>query len=164
MRTIFSLLTLCLVVILTGCQSSKPLSPEKQARAAALSHKIENFDFVFVPRNIKPMQGRTLDLTGGYYLDLSPVAVKAYLPYIGRAYVIPTNPRSIGVDFTTSKFEYTNIEKKNGLYEIKITPQDLMNQEDKGMVLYLTVGDNGYGTLSIQFTNRQGVSYYGSIE
>lgn len=164
MRPILSLLTFCLVILSTGCQSSKPLSPEKQAQATALSHKIENFDFVFIPRNIKPMQGRTLDLPGGFYLDLSPAAVKAYLPYIGRAYVVPSNPMSIGVDFMTTKFEYTNIEKKNGLYEIKITPQDLRNTEDRGIVMYLTVGNNGYGTLSIQFTNRQSISYYGTIE
>lgn len=163
MKQIFILLTLCLTVALSGCQSSKPLSPEKQAQVDAMSHKINNFNFVFTPRNIKPMQGRSLDLPGGFYLDLSPTSVRAYLPYLGRAYVIPTNPMSIGVDFTTTKFEYTSVEKKNGLYEIKITPQDLRNQEDKGMVLYLTVNSNGYGSLSIQFTNRQSISYYGSI-
>lgn len=164
MKQILFSITLCLAIVLTGCQSSKPLSPEQQARADALALKIESFDFAFTPRSIKPMSGRTLQLSGGYYLDLSPQYVKAYLPYMGRAYVAPTNPRSIGIDFKTEKFEYTSFQKKPGLYEIKITPQNLSNLEDRGTVFYLTVDNNGYGTLTVQFTNRQSVSYYGTID
>lgn len=162
-KTLFPTILLLLVII-TGCQSNKPLTPEQQAKADALAYKIENLDFEFKPRTMKPMSGRTFQLAGGYYLYLSPESVTAYLPYIGRAYVAPTNPRSIGVDFTSQKFEYSVTQKKPGKYSIEIKPQDLNNIEDRGIVFYISADTNGYATVSIQFTNRQTVSYYGVID
>lgn len=48
------------------------------------------------------------------------------------------------------------------MYNITIVPKDLSKIEERGIKLFLSLGNNGYGTLQVSFANRQPISFYGT--
>lgn len=163
MKKILFLITIGITVLLTSCNSSKPISAQKEAKMIEIAYKVSNMDFDFIPTSISPMRGRTLQLSGGYSLEVTPDFVRSYIPYIGRAYVLPTNPMTIGLDFKSKDFTTEYIQNTNGSFTVKIKPNDLSNLEDKGMEMTLQISSSGSATLNVNFFNRQSVSYNGYI-
>lgn len=157
-----TLFVLILSAVLIGCKT-KVLTPEQQAKADRYTEKIENREFTFHAMNASPQRGGSIPLTGTYYLEISGDTITAYLPYFGRSYIAPVNPRDIGVDFVSTKFSYDVNLKKNGVYEVTIVPQDLSKYELRGLTMFLSLSNSGYGSLRLSFTNRQMISYYGNI-
>lgn len=165
MKKILLFITLGFATLfMASCNSSKPLSEAQQARVAEVAFRVTNFDFDFIATSIRPIHGRTLQLTGGYLLELNQNQVRSYLPYIGRSYVVPSNPMSIGMDFKTKNFVFSSEENANGSFTVRIKPTDLTNIEDKGMEMILQISRTGSATLNVNFLNRQSVSYSGYIE
>lgn len=163
MKKLSFLIYTLLIILVVGCKA-KELTPQQQAKVDEYTRKIESPDFVFIPSNVQPMGGRSINLDPSYYLKVTKDTVEAYLPYFGRAYTAPTNPTDIGIKFVSTDFDYNSEIKKNGTYEIRIEPLNLAKRELQGIVLYLNISNSGYGSLSIQSTNRQNISYYGTID
>lgn len=164
MRKLLSIILLLQLILFVGCKA-KVLTPEQQAKAEKFAEKFENPDFRFTAINAQPTGGRTINLTSDYFLKVSRDTVQAYLPYFGRAYTAPMNPSEGGIRFTSTDFTYTSQKKKNGLYEITITPKDVDNNIMlRGLVLRLSAGTSGYGSLNVQSSSRQNISFYGTIE
>ena len=163
-KYLFLIIAALSTLLLTSCNSSKPMSIEKKAKMAEIAYKVNNFDFDFIPNSISPIRGRTLQLTGGYSLQIAPDLVRSYIPYIGRAYVVPTNSMTIGLDFKSKDFVYSTDQNGNGSFTVKITPKDLKNIEDRGMEMTLQISPSGSATLQVNFFNRQSITYNGYIE
>ncbi|MDL2214994.1 DUF4251 domain-containing protein [Dysgonomonas sp. OttesenSCG-928-M03] len=163
MKRLFSITCILLLILFVGCKA-KELTPEQQAKANEYTRMIETPDFTFIASNAQPMRGRTINLTSDYSLRVTKDTIEAYLPYFGRAYTAPSNPSEGGIKFVSTDFDYDSVLKKNGTYEIKITPNDLKKAEQRGTVLYLNISNSGYGSLSVQMTNKQSISYYGRLE
>jgi len=121
--------------------------------------KIEIMDYKFVPRTANPMRGKSIDVSYSYYLDVKKDTIKAYLPYFGRAYSAPYGGDG-GINILSTDFDYSVKEKKKGQWDIRINIKD----DQKKYELNLSVGDTGYGSLSVRDNNRQPISFYGSIE
>lgn len=152
------------LIFFLGCKA-KELTPEQQAKMEEYAEKIEKPGFTFTAVNAQPMRGRTINLTSEYTLRVSKDTIDAYLPYFGRAYTAPMNPSDGGIRFRSTDFVYKSEQKKNGMYEIVIEPKDVDNNNMlRGLLLRLSVGVSGYGTLNVQSTNRQNISFYGTIE
>ena len=163
MKNIFGIISLFLIISLIGCKT-KELSPEQQIKAKEYADKIESRNLTFNARSAQPMSGRSINLNYNYYLKVSKDTIIANLPYYGRTYVAPINPRDISIDFTSTNFLYNQEKKENGTYEIKIVPKDITNRENEDISLLLKISPSGYATLNAILTNKQGISFYGTVE
>lgn len=163
MKKTLGIISLFLVILFIGCKT-KELSPEQQSKAKEYVDKIESRNFIFNANSAQPISGRSINLNYNYYLKVSKDTVIANLPYYGRSYVAPINPRDISIDFTSTNFLYSENKKKDGAYEIKIVPKDITNRENEGISFLLKISPDGYATLNALPTNRQSISFYGTVE
>ncbi|WP_109699215.1 DUF4251 domain-containing protein [Chitinophaga deserti] len=116
--------------------------------------------FVFQAQTVLPMSGRTRQVSGdGYEVIISKDTVNSYLPYFGRAYSAPIDPSRGGYDFVSTNFEYTETPRKDGGWEITIKPRDVRDIQQ----MFLSVSENGYGSLQVTSNNRQPISYNGIV-
>jgi hypothetical protein len=70
------------------------------------------------------------------------------------------DPTKNALDFTSTKFEYKVTTLKKGGWEITIVPKD--NRDLQKM--FMTVSVDGYATLRVTSTNRDPISFDGTIE
>lgn len=157
MRILITTATLIAALLLVGCKPGESLS--KQDTIAQITKKIESGDYKFIPQKAIPMGGSPINLSHSFALKVSKDSIDSYLPYYGRAYTAPL-PTEGGIKFISTDFNYTISEKKKGMWNISIIPND--NQ--KRYRLTLNVGDTGYATLNVQDNNRQSISFNGVIE
>lgn len=139
-----------------SCKSGETLASKEEM--AQVSEKVESMNFTFVPQTAEPMSGRSVSLSSFFSLKVSKDTINSDLPYFGRAYSAPL-PNEGGIKFISTDFDYTVSENKKG-WDITIVPKD----NSKGYKLSLTLGQSGYGSLSVQQMNRQSISFYGKID
>lgn len=163
MKRTLSIISLCLTIVFIGCKA-KELTPDQQAKAKEYASKIEDRNFTFHANSAQPMSGRSINLNYNYYLKVTKDTIIANLPYYGRSYVPPINATDISIDFTSTDFVYTATQKDNGTYEIKIEPKDITSQQNEGISFVLSISPSGYGTLNALPTNRQNISFHGTID
>lgn len=157
MKILITSLTL-MAVLLFSCKSGDSLS--KQETIAQITEKVEAGRYKFVPQQALPMAGKAINLNYSFALKVSKDSIDSYLPYYGRAYTAPSPIDEGGIKFVSTDFDYTLSDKKKGMWNISIIPND--NQ--KRYKLSLEIGDTGYGTLTVMDNNRQSISFYGRIE
>jgi hypothetical protein len=150
----------CLTVV--NAQSSK-----QQKRTDAVKTMIDGVNYVFKATYVNPQRGPGRALTSEYDVVVSKDTVVAYLPYFGRAHVAPINPYSNegGIKFTSTKFDYKVTTGKKGGWEILIKPKgnNIGDMKDVQQ-LKLTVSSSGYATLFVLSTNRDPISFNGTVE
>lgn len=163
MKKTFATISLFLAIVFIGCKT-KQLTPEQQAKANAFIEKIERGNYVFHPTDARPMIGRSIILNYDYHLKVSKDTIDAYLPYFGRSFTVPADPKDISIEFVSTNFTYSENKKENGTHEIKIEPKDITNSQNEGIVLLLSISPSGYATLNAQPINRQPISFYGTVD
>lgn len=152
-------LLLCAIFILQACGSTRTAA-EKQKLAADIAQAVETPDFTFKARHAYPTGYRSVYLSPYYDVKVSPDTVEAYLPYYGRAYRAPMDPREGGYRFTSTDFEYqTNPGSRDGNWEAVITINDL----DRAVTFRFDIWDNGTARLDVTDTDRQQISFQGEI-
>jgi hypothetical protein len=105
------------------------------------------------------MKGRTVQLSDGYGLKLNKDSLQVDLPYYGRAYTTDYPPSSNqGIQFNSVQFSYVADTVKKGGWDITIKPKNA-----KVNTIYLSVSTSGYCTVRIGSSNRDPISYYGTI-
>ncbi len=121
---------------------------------------VESQNYIFKAQRVNPHASISRDLTSSDYdLTVNRDTVISYLPYFGRAYSAPINPTEGGIKFTSTKFDYKS--SNNGKrWTVTIKPKDASEVQQ----LYLDIFDNGFATLQVISTNRQGISFNGYIE
>ena len=156
-RRIFSI-TLSLACLL-GLNTIS-FSQESSTANQTIESRVKNKNFVFVAESVLPMGSRTVQLTSWYDLKVAGDSLYSHLPYFGRAFSAPINPKESGYIFTTAGIEYeVNNRKKKGL-EVTIVPQN----RSYGEKFMLTVHGNGAAVLRVISNNRQAISYRGYIK
>lgn len=138
-------------------------SSTKEARQAArddIRSAVTAQEYTFKANNAESARGRNRMLTSEYDLRVSKDTIVAYLPYFGRAYSAPMDPSSGGIKFTSVDFSYSLTERPKGGWEVLIKPNDAKDVQQ----LFLTISENGYGSLQATGTNRQPISFTGQIE
>lgn len=134
---------------------------EKEHKKEIILGKINDQHFVFKPRNVIPMRGRSRNIsTDNYDLKITPDTITAYLPYFGRAYVAPMDPSQGGIQFTSVKFQYVKTSAKKGGWNIVIRPDDVGAIQQ----LTLSISSDGYASLQVTSTHRDPISFNGIIE
>jgi hypothetical protein len=140
------------IVAISFCAGAQEKDPAK-VRAM-----VEAKNFVFKADYVNPQTGRSRSLTSEYDLTIKPGEVISYLPYFGRAYSAPINSEG-GIKFTSTDFNYKLLKQKEHSWDISIKPKDANDVQE----LFLTVFDNGTGSLRVNSLNRQSISFRGYI-
>jgi len=167
MKTLVKLF-LALAVICGGLNAAQAQSTKKEkqaAKAAAIKKLIENVNFVFEANMAIPQTGNSRQLTPEYDLKVVKDTITAFLPYFGQAYIAPAPGETEGgIKFTSTNFAYTSKQKKNGSWEISIKPNDhnIADWRDVQQ-LRLSISTDGYATLQVTSSNRDPISFYGTI-
>jgi len=150
----------------TNITIAQTTKKEKQAaKAAKIKELLDARNYVFNANYVIPQRGNSRSINYGYDLVVSKDTVTAYLPYFGRVTLAPTDPSDGGVKFTSTNFDYTTKQAKNGSYNITITPKDAGTQGSKDVrYLRLNVSTSGYASLQVISNNRDPISYNGDVE
>lgn len=146
-----------LVLHLIAQNSSKDKKVEK---AMAIKKQIADTNFIFEARYVVPQTGQMRYLTDYYSLKIAHDSLIVYLPYFGRSYIAPMDPAKIAIDLTTTNFEYTSTPLKKGGWDITIRP----TSQQTVQLFTLTVYDNGEAYLKVLSSDRDPISYNGSLE
>lgn len=163
-KIVFIISIITSIILLVSCKTTQEIAPEKQLTKEEYNNIINQRKYTFKPHQILPMTGPSRYLNYDYSLKISNDTLDVYLPYFGRAYTAPMDANEGGIRFKSTDFEYTMTEKKAGSYDITIKPNDIESNMNRGIVFYLSLKDNGYGSLNVNLVNRQSVSYYGIFE
>ncbi len=158
-------IVILLIVLIAGVNwgySQKLTTQERKAqKAEEIKELVESGNFRFEAQSLTPMTGNKVNLTSLYYLQFEGNQVISELPYRGRAYTVEYGSTDLGVKFDekAEKIE-TEFNEKKDLYDIKI---EVETQKENFQIL-ISAGLSGYATVNILPTNRQPISYYGTIE
>ena len=119
-----------------------------------------NMDVVNIMNNFPTTSSsRMLTLDPGYGVDFSKDSLKVNLPYFGRLFVANPNPTKNDLDFVTKNFM---INKSKSTAKKAVWVIDI-NQSQNIQQLFLEVYKNGRAYLSVNFRDRQAISYDGYI-
>ena len=119
---------------------------------------LESRHWTFRAQMAHPMSGQARQLTSNYDLSLRGDSLISFLPYFGRSYV-PVIGGEGGIKLNTTEFSHKWKKRKKGGYEVSIRPKS--NREVREF--FLTVSENGYGTLQVMSNNRQPISFSGYL-
>ena len=135
--------------------------PDKKAELkAAIRHLVESQHYAFSAETVLPMGGKTGQLTTGYYdVKITQESVVSYLPFFGTGYSVPEDDSKGGIKFTSKDFNYTESDGKKGGWRIVIKPKDTREVQQ----MTLNISSDGYTTLQVISSQRQPISFYGSI-
>lgn len=125
----------------------------------SIAASVESRSFAFQAQSVSPMKGGTRQLTPGYKLTVSGDTLICNLPYFGVVYQANMGSSDGGFDFTSYKFDYQSKIKKKGGWVIKIKTKDTKGQRQ----FILTVFENGTASLSVNSSDRESISYFGSL-
>lgn len=147
-------------LLLQACGTTRSAA-EKEQMAVEIRQAVERSDFIFEATYAYPTGYRSVYLSPHYHVKVSPDTVKAYLPYYGRAYRAPMNPREGGFNFTSTNFDYKLIPgNKKGNWQSEVTIRDL----DRPVTFRFDIWENGTARLDVNDMNRQAISFQGNIE
>lgn len=131
-----------------------------QDKESTVKNIVEARYFVFHAQIAMPMSGSSRQLTSSDFdLKITKDSVVSYLPYYGRAYSVSYGTTDGGLDFISTKFDYTITDRKKGGWEINIKPKDVQDFRE----FTLTLSENGNGSLEATSTNRQPISFTGYV-
>ncbi len=128
--------------------------PEAEAFKAGL----ENRSYIFNASSASPQKGGFVRLNPGYRIVVKGDTLVCDLPYYGRVYNASYGGDA-GFKFTSAKYEQTITPKKKGGWNVKIETNDLTANRR----MFMTVFDNGSASLSITSSDRQSISYQGTV-
>jgi hypothetical protein len=140
-------------------KSRKERREERQEkRKEEVKNLIENKTFVFTPTHAMPLGGGSIQLSYSFEAEVKGDSVFSYLPFYGVAYHVEYGSRNSPFDFELPVENY-EMEKDGDGYHVTLEVKNKMD--------YITysfhISDLGYSTLNVTSTNRQAISYYGSI-
>ena len=136
---------------------------EKQKSYQKLKHGIESKQFHFIATSATTSKGKTVQLTGSYFLFVGGDSLTVNLPFFGTSYQSSghygASGDDAGVNFHTHEFTYSSDTTKKGGWNITIKPS---NQRSASR-MYLSITSSGTCRTSVNSSNRSTISYYGTV-
>ncbi len=153
---------LLLPILATICLDSTAqvsADQKKQDEIAKLKSIIDSRQYRFNAQSATTMKGKTIHLSYGYSLKINQDSLNVDLPYYGRAYSANLGSSDNGIKFKSANFTYSADSAKKGGWEITIKP----NKETRVNNIYLSITTSGYCTVRLNNTDREPISYYGTV-
>jgi hypothetical protein len=128
-------------------------------RQKQVDEMINAREFVFVPRTAIPTGMSVVNLSlNQNSIKFLPDFIDSYLPFYGRAYRIEGYGTDSGLRFSGKPDKFT-IKKKGKLYQINV----VVKGDTDVFSLFLSVGVDGFASLSVSSINRSQISFNGEI-
>ena len=148
-----------LTSIQISAQTSSSAADKKAAKLTAIKNMVESQNYIFKAQTVMPMSGPSRQLTTDYDVKITKQSVISFLPYFGRAYSAPMDPSKGGIQFTSKDFDYTLTPGKKDGWSVLIKPKDYRDVQQ----MTLTISSTGYAIVQVTSTNRQPISFNGTI-
>ncbi len=148
------------IVLLVGGQSlcAQSKAEKKAEKEQQVKMKLENGNYEIDVDWALPMQGRSVNLTSPYSLEIRNDSVFSYLPYFGRAYSVPYGGGS-GMIFKEPVSDYTLVFDEKGTAQVRFKTRT----QDGVHEFNIQVFSNGSASIQARPANRQGISYRGNL-
>jgi len=149
------------VIFLAGCSasSSTAKNEKKEAQFEQTTALIDGGTYEFTAKSANPTGGRTVQITSTYTLEVKDGIYKAYLPYYGRAYNASYGGNG-GVEFEGEPSDLSIVKDPK---KLNFTVKFNIKNKDERYDCILFVGYGGSGTLTVNSSNRQSISYSGAV-
>jgi hypothetical protein len=136
--------------------------PKDPAKTAAIKTLIESRNYMFKAVTAVPLRGGARHLTSEYDITVSPASLTCDLPYFGRAYTADfgAGAGQSPMSFTAKNYDYTMTPQKKGGWNVTIKPKDVNTGVQQ---MALSIGQDGYATVQVISSNRDAITYNGSI-
>ena len=142
------------IIILAG------INVHAQNDEATIKNIVESQHFIFKAQIALPSGSASRQLESNYYdVIILKDSVIAFLPYFGRAYSVTNYPSDGGINFTSTKFDYTITKGRKGGWGISIKPKDARDVRE----LSFSISAGGSAELQVLTDNRQPISFYGYV-
>lgn len=152
-----------LIMSLGFAACSTLTSAERAEREAKMAQAVEK---AVAERHYKveidmmyPRNGRAMDVSSDFSLEVKGDTLISYLPYFGRAYSVPYGGGK-GLNFMAPIREYKVEKERNGATAITIKTY---NEEDD-FLFRLEIFNNGKTSIDVTSREREPISYSGKME
>ena len=147
------------IALLTLISMSGIAQSDADQKKQTLKTLIDSKIYAFKVQSATTKKGQTVQLSPGYGLKIVKDSLQVDLPYYGRAYTTSYPPNNNGgIQFNSHNFSYQADTTKKGGWDITIKPKG-----EKVSAIYLSISSSGYGSARISSTDRDPISYYGTI-
>jgi hypothetical protein len=152
-------------MVLGGLNMAHAQNSKKEKQTAAIKKMVADVNYVFEANIAIPQRGSSRQLTEEWDLKIVKDTITAFLPYFGRAYLAPPpGTTEGGIKFTSTSFNYSAKQKKNGSWDIFIKPKDNNISDWRDVQqLRLSISTNGYASLQVISSNRDPILFEGEI-
>jgi hypothetical protein len=138
----------------------KKAEKKKEEASKIRAAVVDSQHYVFIAQSALPMGADTKQLTSEYDVVVSKSKIVSFLPYFGRAFTADYGSNTSPLDFTSTDFTYSIIDRKKGGWEVNIDTKDV-----KGTTKFsFTIFENGSATLSVNNSNRQPILFNGYVQ
>jgi hypothetical protein len=159
---IYRLLLPFLMVLSVYSSAQSNSDQEKQASYQKLKHGIDSKQFHFLATSATGSKGKTLQLTGGYFIFVGGDSLTVALPFFGSEYQAShygASKEDAGINFHTHKFSYKADTTKKGGWDITMQPEG----QSSASRIYLSISSTGSCRASVSSSGRSNMTFYGNV-
>ena len=125
-----------------------------------VSTLVDSQQYVFQARTAQPLRGPARNLTStAYTFKVTRDTISSDLPYFGRAFVAPMDPSKTGLQFVSTKFDYTVTPGKKEGWIISVKPKNALDIRE----IQLNISSSGYASVQVLCNNRDPITFNGII-
>ncbi|HEX3768778.1 MAG TPA: DUF4251 domain-containing protein [Puia sp.] len=155
------LLPFLMIMYLTSSAQSNA-DQTKQASYQKLKRGIDAKQFHFLATSATGSRGRTVQLTGGYFVFLGGDSLTVSLPFYGtetQTSHYGASKEDAGINFHTHKFSYKADTTKKGGWDITIKPDG----QSSASRIYFSISSTGSCRTSVSSSGRSNMTFYGNV-
>ena len=134
--------------------------PAATQSVSPVSTLVDSQRYIFQARTAQSLRGPVRNLASTIYtLKITKDTISSDLPYFGRAYVAPMDPSQAGLEFVSTKFDYTLTPGKKEGWTVLIKPKNALDIRE----IQLNISPAGYASVQVICTNRDPITFNGII-
>jgi hypothetical protein len=159
---IYRLLLPLLVIICLNSSAQSNADQTKQDSYQKLKHGIDSKQFHFLATSATTAKGKTVQLTGGYFIFLGGDSLTVALPFFGtdnQSSHYGASKEDAGINFNTRLFTYKADTTKKGGWDITIQPEG----QKSASRIYLSISSSGSCRASVNSSSRSNMTFYGNV-
>ena len=159
---IYRLLLPFLMIICLHSLAQSNSDQIKQASYQKLKHGINEKQFHFLATSATGSKGRTVQLTGAYFIFLGSDSLTVDLPFFGtdnQSSHYGASKEDAGINFHTHLFTYKADTTKKGGWDITIQPEG----QKSASKIYLSISTSGSCRASVYSSSRSNMTFYGNV-
>jgi hypothetical protein len=151
---------LTIICLHSSAQSNSDQAKQKSYQK--LKHGIDSKQFHFLATSATGSKGRTIQITGGYFLFLGGDSLTVNLPFFGtdsQSSHYGASNEDAGINFHTHLFSYQADTTKKGGWDITIQPKG----QRSASRIFLSISSTGTCRTSVNSSGRSIMTFYGKV-